>query len=386
MSDILTALHATNKLYLSGPFGSGKTTLAVERIRWLLQQERVRGDAIVVIVPQRTLAQPYYDALRQGSIPPGAPVRVTTFAGLARSAVELYWPLLAPVAEFTDPHREPTFLNLETSQYHMAGFVDESLARGDFDGIRIERSRVISQVLDNLTKAAFHGFTIEESYQRLELAIPSGEQRTGRINALRAAQEISKRFRQLCLDKTLIDFSLQIELFNKQVLTNSWSMTHLFRAHRHLIYENSEENNSSAHNLIQQWIPHLDSALILADQDAGYRLFLGADPLGTRELAGACDEQIRLSESYVMPTTLQALTEQVDLAILGPERAKSEGTGEPSSALDDLIIPDVEFRFWPPLSAMPSGSVYRLLYAKSVSNLPLTVPAVLFRMNRRLVR
>jgi len=359
MSDILTALHATNKLYLSGPFGSGKTTLAVERIRWLLQQERVRGDAIVVIVPQRTLAQPYYDALRQGSIPPGAPVRVTTFAGLARSAVELYWPLLAPVAEFTDPHREPTFLNLETSQYHMAGFVDESLARGDFDGIRIERSRVISQVLDNLTKAAFHGFTIEESYQRLELAIPSGEQRTGRINALRAAQEISKRFRQLCLDKTLIDFSLQI-------VTNSWSMTHLFRAHRHLIYENSEENNSSAHNLIQQWIPHLDSALILADQDAGYRLFLGADPLGTRELASACDEQIRLSESYVMPTTLQALTEQVDLAILGPERAKSEGTGEPSSALDDLIIPDVEFRFYPQMLRWVVDEIQKLVYDEGV--------------------
>ena len=41
---------------LSGPFGSGKTTLAVERIRWLLRQERVRGDDILVLVPQRTLA------------------------------------------------------------------------------------------------------------------------------------------------------------------------------------------------------------------------------------------------------------------------------------------------------------------------------------------
>jgi len=373
MSDILTVLHRTNKLYLSGLFGSGKTTLALDRIRWLLQQERVRGDDILVIVPQRTLAQPYYDALRRGDMPAGAPVRVTTFAGLARASVELYWPLLAPVAEFSDPHREPTFLNLETSQYHMAAFVDETLAHGDFDGIRIERSRVISQVLDNLTKAALHGFTIDETYERLELAVPSGEQRTGRINALRAALDISQRFRKLCLDKTLIDFSLQIELFNKQVLTNSWSSTHLFRAHKHLIFENGEENNSSAHNLIQQWIPHLDSALILVDTDAGYRLFLGADPLGVKELAQACDEQITLTESHIMPPTLHALTDQIDLAVRGPQSTeetklsrKSSISHDPTIALDDLIIPEVEFRFYPQMLGWVVEEIQKLVNEEGV--------------------
>jgi hypothetical protein len=117
-------LLARNRLYLTGPFGSGKTTLAIERIKWLLRQERVRGDDILVLTPQRTLARPYYDTLRAADIPPGPPVRVTTFAGLARAAVELYWPLLAEKAGFADPRQEPTFLNLETAQYHMAHFVE----------------------------------------------------------------------------------------------------------------------------------------------------------------------------------------------------------------------------------------------------------------------
>ncbi len=110
--DRRSTLHAFTKVYLHGPFGAGKTTAALERIRWLLGQERVRGDEILVLVPQRTLAHPYEQALRGPDMPPGPPVRITTFAGLARAAVALYWPLLAEEAGFADPHREPTFLNL----------------------------------------------------------------------------------------------------------------------------------------------------------------------------------------------------------------------------------------------------------------------------------
>jgi DNA helicase IV len=58
------------KLFLEGPAGSGKTTAAVARLLHLLESG-VSGDAILVIVPQRTLATPYYDALRRANIPAG---------------------------------------------------------------------------------------------------------------------------------------------------------------------------------------------------------------------------------------------------------------------------------------------------------------------------
>lgn len=68
---ILPAIQSLNKLFLAGPFGSGKTTLAIERIRWLLRRERTRGDDILVLTAQRTLAEPYQRALRSGEIPSG---------------------------------------------------------------------------------------------------------------------------------------------------------------------------------------------------------------------------------------------------------------------------------------------------------------------------
>jgi superfamily I DNA/RNA helicase len=367
---ILPALRATTKLYLSGPFGAGKTTLAVERIRWLLGRERTRGDEILVLVPQRTVAQPYLAALRGPDAPPGPPVQVTTVAGLARSAVELYWPLLASQAGFADTRREPVFLNLETAQYHMASLIDAAFASGELDGVRLERNRVITQVLDNLNKAALLGMTLDETYTRLELAVPIGDQRAGQLNALRAAKRISQEFRALCLHQTLVDFSLQMELFNRYVLGNEWSRTHLLRAYRHLIVDNVEEATATAHRLIALWLPQLESALIVADEDAGFRLFLGADPEGTEELAAACDLRLRLDESYLMSPQLAQMAQRVDAAIRGRRPAHAPQPG-PSRGRDlglpALRLPETGFRFYPQMLQWVVDQVHHLTGREGVA-------------------
>lgn len=369
---ILPLIQSKHKLFLSGPFGSGKTTLSIERIRWLLRQERVRGDDILVLTPQRTVAEPYYQALRSSAWPSGTPVRVTTLAGLARQSVELYWPLLATVAGFADPAREPTFLNLETSQYHMARFVDDAIARGEFDGIRIEHNRVVSQVLDNLNKAALQGFTIDEAYTRLELAVPGGDQRTARFNALLAARNISHAFRRLCLEQTLLDFSMQIELFMHHVLTNEWSRTHLFRAHRHLIFDNLEEDTLSAHRLVERWLPHLDSALLLVDTDAGFRLFLGADPEGVAALAAQCEERVQLTTSYIMSAPLTQLERRVDQKLRNRRTPPADlpvQTQPATNGIEEqaLVVPNEGFRFYPQMIKWTVNEIRRLVQEEGVS-------------------
>lgn len=359
-------LLQAKSLYLSGPFGSGKTTLALARIRRLLGQERVRGDDILVLVPQRTLGRPYQEALRQPDVPPGPPVRVTTVAGLARAAVELYWPLVAPSAGFRDPRKEPTFLNLETAQYHMAQFVDAAFEQGEFDAIRLQPGRVVSQVLDNLNKAALHGFSIDEAYARLELAVPQGEQMTARLNVLRTARRISRQFRELCRAESLVDFSLWMRLFLQEVLENEWSRTHLFRSHRHLIFDNAEEDTFAAQELARRWLPHLDSALILVDEDAGYRVFLGASPGSVESLAQEGAQQVRLPESFVTPPPLQALIRRINRAIRGPgESPQPDGqptAGEPTPA----PLHYTTHRFYPQMIDWAVEEIQRLVEAEGV--------------------
>ena len=387
-STILTAIQSTAKVYLYGPFGAGKTTLAVERVRWLLRQERVRGDSILVLVPQRTLAEPFYQALRGSDARPGAPVAIATFASLAQQSVERYWPLLAATAGFEDPTREPTFLSLETSQFHMAQLVDAAIDQGEFDALRLDRSRVITQVLDNLNKAALLDMDIADAYRRLELAVPLSEQRTARLNALAAAERISTAFRALCLAETLLDFSLQVTLFNRHVIKNDWSRTHLLRSHRHLVFDNAEEDTPSTHMLVRQWLDDrtaaLDSALIISDDDAGYRTFLGADPQGTAGLAAKCDRRIRLADSYIMSPEVAGLIPQVTRAI-NPRLARA-GAGQPAfeeeQVLDEPIqspafqefhfadspfeVPD-PFRFYPQMLRWTAKEIHRLITEEGVA-------------------
>ncbi len=375
-SSILSTIQQRNKLFLIGPFGSGKSHLALERIRWLLGQERVRGDDILVLAPQRTVGRPYWEALSRPDVPPGPPVQIATVAGLARNAVALYWPLLAQEAGFAQPSREPTFLTLETAQFHMARFVDAAIERGDFDAIRVERNRVISQILDNLNKAALHGFSLDEAYRRLALAVPQGEQRTARLNALKAAQAISQEFRALCLQESLVDFSLWIQLFNRHVLTNPWSRTHLFRSYRHLVMENSEEDTFTAHQLVKAWLPHLESALILQDEDAGFRVFLGADPAGVEELAQLCDQRLRLEERWVTSPSLQRLEQLVDRAIRGPRAPKApleadrpqEASGSSRDGDDGASLPLYfqPHRFYPQMIRWVVDEIQRLVEEEGV--------------------
>ncbi|MDE0461157.1 MAG: AAA family ATPase [Caldilineaceae bacterium] len=341
----------SNTLFLSGPFGAGKTTAAIERVLWLLRQERVRGDQILVLVPQLTLGQPYQEALRSSDVPAGALVQVTTVASLSRSSVALYWPLAARAAGFVEPRREPTFLNLETTQYHMAGLVERAAQQGEFDAIRLQRSRIVSQVLDNLNKAALHGFSLEEAYGRLESTVPPGEKMVARLNVLRTARRISQEFRQLCLEESLVDYSLQMQVFLRVILENEWCRTHLFRRFRHLIIDNAEEETYAAQELVRRWLPHLESALIVVDEDGGYRAFLGADAENAVRLSDHAEKRIRLRGSLVAAPGSSRMIGRINRAV---NRQVVEGIGEGGVAGESelpvdspIVFPEHSYRFYP---------------------------------------
>jgi hypothetical protein len=130
-----TAIRLYN-IFLEGPAGCGKTTVAVERMLHLMNH-RVRGDNILLLVPQRTLADPYLEAASHPGVVAGAMVQALTIGGLAQRMVELFWPLAAPAAGFVHPGKPPVFLTLETAQYYMARVVRPMLDQGHFEPVTL---------------------------------------------------------------------------------------------------------------------------------------------------------------------------------------------------------------------------------------------------------
>src|SRR5512138_3130912 len=89
------------RIFLSGPAGAGKTSAAVARLRFLLDQG-IGADSILLLTPQRFLHEPYLNSLEQDPYA-GGQVTTTTIGGLARRMVELFWPVAADSAGFAFP-------------------------------------------------------------------------------------------------------------------------------------------------------------------------------------------------------------------------------------------------------------------------------------------
>lgn len=337
-----------SRLFVSGPAGAGKTTAGVERMRYLLSQG-VRGDSILMLTPQRTLQEPYLDLLYGHERNAGGEVTPATIGGLARRMVDLFWPLAAEAAGFANPEQPPIFLTLETAQYYMAHLVRPLLDEGYFESVTIDRNRLYSQIIDNLNKAAVIGFPHTDIGARLDSAY-YGDPAQRRVYA--DAQDCANRFRQYCLDHNLLDFSLQLEIFANVLWNQDIVREYLTKNYRHLIYDNVEEDGPRAHDILREWLADFKSALLVYDEGAGFRFFLGADVNTGWALRELCDEHVVLEDSFVMSESVASLSDGLitaivpDLASNVEKLALSESKGQTSGS-DALSI--IQSRFYPEL-------------------------------------
>ncbi|MEN4042122.1 MAG: hypothetical protein ROW39_07255 [Anaerolineaceae bacterium] len=289
-------LPPLGKTFLEGPAGAGKTTAAVQRLLYLINQG-IPADQILVLAPQRSLGAPYSRLLRQPELPAGGVANVVTLGGLGQRLIDLFWAMIAPVAGFSHPDRPPTFLTLETAQYYMARLVEPLFEQGYFESVKIERNRLLSQVIDNLNKAAAVGIDSAAFAARLQSAWV-GDPAQLRVYA--EAQVVANRFRVLCLENNLLDYSLQLEVFTRHLWPAMLCRQYLKQRYRHLIYDNLEEDVPVVHDIIAEWLPDFESALLIYDSDGGYRSFLGADPQNGYQLASSIDRHYRFEQSFVV--------------------------------------------------------------------------------------
>ncbi len=341
------------RTFLEGPAGTGKTTVGVARMVQLLEMG-ISGEHILVLVPQRTLAMPYYDVRRSPHIASGGLVDIVTIGGLAQRMVDLFWPLAAEDAGFAKPDQDPTFLTLETAQYYMARIVRPLMEQENyFDAITIDPNRLYSQILDNLSKAAAVGFPYTEIGERLKAAWV-GE--PAQAHAYDEAQVCASRFRRYCLEHNLLDFSLQLEVFFKYLWPDPLCHEYLLWRYTHLIVDNVEENPPVVYDLLRAWLPAYESALLIWDHDAGYRSFLGADPETLYELKDLCETHVAFTTSFTTSETLGTLAERL-------ARALGRGPGTGPASLFSFLETDAGHALYRPSGPGSPGNGVRETHA-----------------------
>lgn len=299
--------------FIEGPAGVGKTTRAIQHVRDLLDAG-ARGDEVLVLVPQRALGWPYARAFTDPAWPSGTSIDVVTLGGLARRSLETFWPLVAERAGFAQPGLDPLFLTVETAQYFMARLVLDAQRTGVFDSISISPFAIMRQTLDNLSKAAVSQLPLDEVADRLIAAW--GDRHSSRPPVYRACLDVARQFREHCLHYSLLDFSLQIEVFTRTLLSEPLYVRYLRSHYRHLVADNLDEEFSAVGDFIRWLLPGLESALLLYDTDGGVRRFLGAAPAEMRTLAELADEREEWREPVVAPPEMVSFAEALSSAIV----------------------------------------------------------------------
>lgn len=343
------------RVFLEGDAGTGKTSVAVERLLHLLHSG-VDADSILVLVPQRTLALPYHYALRTVELPPGGQVTVTTLTGIAVQMVELFWALVAEKAGFKSPDVLPTFLSLETSQYIMAKVIGKLIdEQGYFETVTIDRNRLYSEIIDNLNKAVIVGFPASEIGERLDAAwLGDASQHF----IFEQVQDCADRYRAYLLEHNLLDFALQMEVFIKQLWHEPICRDYLLNRYKHVIADNVEEDNPVVHDVLREWLPHCDSALVVLDSEAGYRSFLGADPENAYTLRTVCDETVEFEQSFVNSADVYALGNELGRAL---DRYAERVEGDATAALHYQVE-----RYFPEMLDWVATEIKRLVREEKV--------------------
>lgn len=316
--------HFDTTIFVEGIVGTGKTTAAIERIKSLLKAG-VPADSILLIVPQATLALPYRTALRRSRLKTNTTIKVWTLGSLTYEMVDLFWPLIAEEAGFAHPQARPRFLSLEMVQYYMTRLVEPVISQHDyFNSVHISRNRLYTQIVDNLNKAAVAGFPHTTISERLKAASQGDREQFAIYDDAQASANL---FRDICRERTMLDFSLQVAVFSDFLWPKKPVQRYLTQKYRHLIIDNLEEDTPITHDLVRAWLPLCESALLIFDADAGYRRFLGADVASAYALKAACALHINLDKQRNMSPDVEAFQSAIAPHLHGPPVQQAAGAG-----------------------------------------------------------
>jgi hypothetical protein len=334
-----------SKIFIQGRAGCGKTTAGVEWLRKLLKSG-VPAHQILVFTPQRTLAQPYLEYMREAIEHTHSLITTMTLGSLARRMVDLFWPLISQESGFSHLNQSPHYLTLESAQYYMAHIVRPLIEHeGYFESLTINRNRIYAQILDNLNKAAIVGFPHQEIGARLKSAwIGNIEQ----FNIYEDVQRCADHFRQFCLAHNLLDFSLQVEVFLQHLWPLRLCRAYLTNTYRHLIADNLEEDTPVSHDVLRTWLPDFESAVLIADEDGGFRSFLGADVISAFALSAACDTHLWFNQNLENEPGVAQLKTGIESVIGRLQSRPIPAAERPTAVLRDaLFMPGENIKLFP---------------------------------------
>ena len=327
------AAGAAGSALLLGPAGTGKTTALQQRLLNLLESGEP-AYTLLAIVAEPDHSQAFLDSIHRSGLGPYAELNITTYNTLARQMVSLFWPLIARPAGFDRPYQPPTFLSYDLAQLLMWRVVTPMIDDGAFATLRLRPQQIVSQLLDTLNRAALNSLTLEEATTRQITSWAGAEEQRF---TLQEAANAALLFRDQCLIGNMLDLSLVVEVFTRQLMDHPEFRRYFSERYRHLLVDNIEEQTPAGQDFVANLMTAAETTAIAYDAGGGYKRFLAADPAGANRFYDLCKNLFEFEDSYTATEQLFHLSNLVENQLMA--------AGLPAAGAEKAVIDQVVGRY-----------------------------------------
>lgn len=271
---IIEAPSENSKLLLKGPTGSGKSTVLLERYKYMVDRLGIPSDSILILLMNRTQSLEWRSkTVLEGS---GAVLR-TSYYGFIQGEIRKFYPLITKnCSEIKNKNIKPVFLTFEAAQFLVSLVIEKRrLNMGIFQGVTSYTDKLAIDITSNLVRAAISDIPYNEIGERLYSALEKKDDLKKQI--YKDADDIIKDYRKKCLELGIFDFGLAVELYNDYLLKSKMYREQLSLKIQHLIVDNIEESVPTEVDLIDLLLPKLKTCLISYNHEGGYGEAFGSN-------------------------------------------------------------------------------------------------------------
>ena len=299
-----------NKIYV-GPTGSGKTTKLEDKFHQIAKENKT--DDCLVLLNQGSAVTKWRSEIE---LERAGKLNIMTYFGLINQEVKRFWDLIEENLDGVRQKLEPTFMTVEPTHYLMTSLVKQAREKGSFIEVNATDQQIALQLINNLNYAALNTLELEEVKDRLANWALVEEQEMSYQNAF----TIMKRFRDICLERRCLDYSLVIELYNKYLLTSQEYKEYLKKHYNYLIVDDLEKSSPAAQDLIAKLVTESQESYLAYNPAGGFEKFFGAAPELAADRFLNDSEVVELSDSHTASLEAQEMSEAVaDKILTGDE-------------------------------------------------------------------
>ena len=336
---LITADRAA-KIFLSGKPGRGKTTAAVERCRYLLDNAKDYSQ-VLVFAPTREYQLPYQGIVSRNGQGPD----VTTFAAFVQKSLNTFWPIVAKKAN-TERKTSPFFLTVDDEHAIMSRLIQPKVDSGYFSGAASSLPRIYNQIIIAMNRCAAIMMPFE-NYAEWMKDSWGGEK--SKFALFDQVQECGLLYRELCQKNNLLGYSLRLDYFLKYLVSDPLYHKWIKNQKMHFIFDEIEEEVPAAHHFVRETAKDFLSVLLVCDDKGGYRNFMGADPYSGEQLETICNYRVLFTESFSSNPAVESLCDIIE----NPKLTNNELHANPTQA----YTLDVERRYAKMIKNAVSGIV-----------------------------